>query len=48
MQDDFIQDDSPSIVPIWQTMSIASVKPYLKAIGLVTTLMMTWAGLCAI
>ena len=32
----------------WQPVSVAAAKPYLKAIGLVTTLMVMWAGLCAI
>lgn len=48
MPDDLIQDDNTIIVPVLPPLSIASAIPYLKAIGLVTTLLMTWIGLCAI
>jgi hypothetical protein len=50
MQDDLIEYDNETTIPgaSWQALSIESAKPYIKALGLVTTLLMTWAGLCAI
>jgi hypothetical protein len=48
MQLDRIQDDDLPTVPIAQPLSVASAMAYLKAIGLVTTLLATWVGLCSI
>jgi hypothetical protein len=36
------------MIPIPLPRLTASAKAYLKAIGLVTTLLVTWAGLCSI
>jgi hypothetical protein len=36
------------MTPIPQPRLTASAKAYLKAIGVVTTLLVTWAGLCSI
>lgn len=30
----------------WQAVSVLAAKPYLKALALVTTLMIVWFGLC--
>ena len=37
-----------SMIPIRPPHLTASAKAYLKAVGLVTTLLVTWAGLCLI
>jgi hypothetical protein len=36
------------MIPIPQPHLTASAKAYLKVIGLVTTLLVTWVGLCSI
>ncbi len=36
------------MIPTPQPRLTASAKAYLKVIGLVTTLLITWAGLCSI
>ena len=49
MLDELIShSETNTIRPAWQPVSIAAARPYLKAIGLVTTLIGMWAGLCAI
>ncbi len=50
MQDDIIQYEfaTATIAASWQPVSLSAAKPYLKAIGLVTTMLFVWAGLCAI
>jgi hypothetical protein len=48
MQHEFSHDDDLPIVRNWQPFSATAAKAYLKAVGLVTTLLVTWAGLCSI
>jgi hypothetical protein len=50
MSADHIHYDTDLIIPAkaWGTLSVASAKPYLKAIGVLLTLIIGWAGLCTI
>ena len=45
---DSYTETTTAVNPVWQAVSIAAAMPYLKALGLVTTLIGMWAGLCAI
>jgi hypothetical protein len=48
MNDDLIQHNhgTTPMAPAWRPISIETAMPYLKAIGLVTTLLVMWAGFC--
>lgn len=50
MQAQFIQYELgiPVIAAAWLPASVAAAMPYFKAIGIVTTLMFVWVGLCSI
>jgi hypothetical protein len=50
MPDDLISysDANAPVISAWQPISFAAAMPYLKALGLATTLIGMWAGLCAI
>ncbi len=50
MLNDLVEHSETTIsrISVWQPVSITSAMPYLKALGLVTTLLGMWASLCAI
>jgi hypothetical protein len=50
MQDYTIQYQAGTnaTAPTWHPISVAAAAPYLKALGLVTTLLIAWASLCSV
>ena len=47
MQHDPIQYGTETAAYVGPSKSIVAATPYLKALGLVTTLLIAWAGICA-
>ena len=50
MYDDQVHYEQDMIMACltWQPVSVAAAKPYIKAIGLMMTLIIAWVGLCTI